>query len=128
MRTVVSRGRPYVHDFVEGLARYMCKQRRLDRIEKPVLLHAQTVEPRTHREDRYATCVDGSASRSPQILSTSSNCLATCADGSASITTLRYMCELALPGMAFNARVVGLLKYWEWLLSQNWRSWNICHA
>jgi len=91
--------------------------------------YMQTVEPRTHREDRYTTCADGSASRSPQILSTSSsNCLATCADGGASITTLRYMCELALPGMAFNARVVGLLKYWEWRLSRNWRSWNICHA
>ena len=60
MRTVASRGRPHILDFVEGLSYYMCRQRRLDHIEKTVLLHVQTVEPRTHREDRYATCANGS--------------------------------------------------------------------
>jgi len=85
LRTVAFRGHPHILDF--------CR--------RTVALHVPTVVPQPHREDHYATCADGSASWSLQILSTlSSNHLATCADSGASTTTLRYMCGLALPCMA----------------------------
>jgi len=59
---IASRGRLHILDVVEGLSCYMCRQWHLDHVEKTVLLHAQTVEPRTHREDRYATRANGSVS------------------------------------------------------------------
>jgi len=63
---------------------------------KTVALQVRIVVPRTHREDRRTTCVEVSAYRSPQTLSTSSNDrLATCANRGGSTTTraLRHTCE-----------------------------------
>jgi len=108
------------------------------------VLHVWMMVPRPHREDRYATCANGSVSGSPHIFSTSSNdYLATCADGVSLITSrpLHYMCErhCLLTTSQIPDIVRGLSRYTEMVIAsttsrrllqyicERWGLWAITH-